>query len=100
MLAAAFAVALALILVQIAFSRLISYKLFYHYVFLAISLSLLGLGAAVLIGDIDPEQTDVGQLLQLFSRVLASAVALCSSRGEHPFGEITCGPLNERLLFG
>ncbi len=46
MLAAAFVVALALILVQVSFSRLISYKLFYHYVFLAISLSLLGLGAA------------------------------------------------------
>ena len=45
-LAAAFLVAAALILFQVSFTRLISYKLFYHFVFFAISLSLLGLGAA------------------------------------------------------
>jgi hypothetical protein len=45
-LAAAFLVAGSLILFQVSFSRLISYKLFYHFVFFAISLSLLGLGAA------------------------------------------------------
>lgn len=39
-------VAAALISLQISFTRLIGYKLFYHYVFLAIALSLLGLGAA------------------------------------------------------
>jgi spermidine synthase len=43
---AAFLVAAALIVFQISFTRLVSYKLFYHFVFLAISLSLLGLGAA------------------------------------------------------
>ncbi len=45
-LAIAFLVAGALILFQVSFTRLISYKLFYHFVFFAISLSLLGLGAA------------------------------------------------------
>jgi spermidine synthase len=45
-LATAFLVAAALILLQVSFSRLISYKLFYHFVFLAIALTLLGLGAA------------------------------------------------------
>jgi spermidine synthase len=35
-----------LIVLQIAFTRLLSYRLFYHFVFLAIALSLLGLGAA------------------------------------------------------
>lgn len=41
-----FWVPLALILVQVTFTRLIAYKLFYHYVFLAISLTLLGLAGA------------------------------------------------------
>lgn len=36
----------ALLVVQVSFTRLISYKLFYHFVFLAIALTLLGLGAA------------------------------------------------------
>ncbi|UCC73788.1 MAG: hypothetical protein JSV86_04295 [Gemmatimonadota bacterium] len=44
--AAAGLVPCALILFQISFTRLISYRLFYHFVFLAIALSLLGLGAA------------------------------------------------------
>jgi hypothetical protein len=44
--AAAFLVSAALFADQLAFTRLVSYKLFYHFVFLAISLSLLGLGAA------------------------------------------------------
>ena len=38
--------AAALCVLQISFTRLLSYKLFYHFVFLAIALSLLGLGAA------------------------------------------------------
>lgn len=42
----AFVVAAALILFQVSFTRLIGYKLFYHFVFLAISLTLLGLAAA------------------------------------------------------
>lgn len=41
---AAFLVACSLILFQVSFSRLVGYKLFHHFVFLA--LSLLGLGAA------------------------------------------------------
>jgi len=44
--AAAGLVSCALIAVQISFTRLIGYKLFYHFVFLAIGLTLLGLGAA------------------------------------------------------
>jgi predicted membrane-bound spermidine synthase len=43
---AVFFVAAALIVLQVSFTRLISYKLFYHFVFLAIALSLLGLGTA------------------------------------------------------
>jgi spermidine synthase len=39
-------VAAALIVLQVSFTRLVSYKLFYHFVFLAIALSLLGLGTA------------------------------------------------------
>ncbi len=45
-LAAACLVSAALFAFQLAFTRLVSYKLFYHFVFLAISLSMLGLGAA------------------------------------------------------
>lgn len=39
-------VSAALMLLQTSFTRLIGYKLFYHFVFLAIALALLGLGAA------------------------------------------------------
>ncbi|MCK6471990.1 MAG: hypothetical protein L6R28_09615 [Planctomycetes bacterium] len=43
---AVFLVSAALLVFQVSFTRLLSYKLYYHYVFLSISLSLLGLGAA------------------------------------------------------
>lgn len=36
----------ALLIYQISFTRLIGYRLFYHFVFLAIAITLLGLGAA------------------------------------------------------
>ena len=39
-------VSAALICFQISFTRLVSYKLYYHFVFLSISLSLLGLAIA------------------------------------------------------
>lgn len=42
----AFLVSAALIFVQVSFTRLIGFKLHYHFVFFAISLALLGLGAA------------------------------------------------------
>lgn len=44
--AAAFLVAASLIFVQVSFTRLVGFKLHYHFVFFAISLALLGLGAA------------------------------------------------------
>lgn len=42
----AFLVSAALVFVQVSFTRLVGYKLHYHFVFFAVSLALLGLGAA------------------------------------------------------
>ncbi len=43
---AVFWISCALILVEVSFTRLLAYKLYYHYVFFGISLALLGLGGA------------------------------------------------------
>ena len=67
-------VACALIILQISFTRLIGYKLFYHFVFLAIALSLLGLGAAGTYAALRPVPRE--RLDQSLSRWLAALVLL------------------------
>jgi len=64
-------VAAALILLQISFTRLISYKLFYHFVFLAIALSLLGLGAAGTFVAVSRDNGDGDKRMQRWLAVLA-----------------------------
>jgi spermidine synthase len=66
-------VAAALIALQISFTRLIGYKLFYHFVFLAIALSLLGLGAAGTYVAVRRKSTDVDSVMR---RWLAFGAAL------------------------
>ncbi|MCW8129403.1 MAG: tetratricopeptide repeat protein [Planctomycetota bacterium] len=56
-----FLISAALLILQVSFTRLLGYKLFYHFVFLAISLSLLGLGAAGTYAAIRPMPKDLSR---------------------------------------
>lgn len=98
MLAAAFAVALALILVQVSFSRLISYKLFYHYVFLAISLSLLGLGAAGTFVAVRPLPSQLDRRIHLWLGAFTISVPIVFLLMANPFGVTHHPPINTKLV--
>ena len=98
MLAAAFAVALALILVQVSFSRLISYKLFYHYVFLAISLSLLGLGAAGTFVAVRPLPSQLDRRIHLWLGAFTVSVPIAFLLMANPFGVTHHPPINTKLV--
>ena len=63
-LAAVAFVAAALIALQVSFTRLIGYKLFYHFVFLAIALSLLGLGTAGTYVAIHKKAPDIDSVMR------------------------------------
>jgi hypothetical protein len=72
--AGAFLVAGALILFQVSFTRLMSYKLFYHFVFLAISLTLLGLGAAGTYVAVRREPADADRSIHPWLATMAVSV--------------------------
>jgi spermidine synthase len=105
-LAAAFLVAAALIVFQISFTRLVSYKLFYHFVFLAISLSLLGLGAAgtyVAVRGSRKATADDGAAasaarIHLWLAVLVPSVPLAFLAFANPFGVAHHPPIRTKLL--
>ena len=61
----------SLMLLQTSFTRLISYKLFYHFVFLAIALALLGLGAAGAFVATRREPRNLDRTLRRWLAVLA-----------------------------
>jgi len=84
--AAAFFVAGALILFQVSFSRLISYKLYYHYVFLAISLALLGLGAAGTYVAVARQPDDLNRSLRNWLACLALSVPIAFLAIANPIG--------------
>jgi spermidine synthase len=100
MLAAAFVVALALILVQVSFSRLISYKLFYHYVFLAISLSLLGLGAAGTFVAIRPLPQSLDSRIGKWLAAFAISAPIAFLLMANPLGVTHHPPIRTKLLGG
>lgn len=82
----AFLVSGALILFQVSFTRLLSYKLYYHYVFLAISLSLLGLGAAGTYIALTKRPADLGRSLRNWLACLALSVPIAFLAIANPFG--------------
>ncbi|MEE8310867.1 MAG: hypothetical protein V3R77_01330 [Candidatus Binatia bacterium] len=98
MLVVAFGVALALILLQVSFSRLISYKLFYHYVFLAISLSLLGLGAAGTFVAVRPLPTNLDRRIHLWLGAFAISVPIAFLLMASPLGVTHHPPIRTKLL--
>lgn len=95
---AAFLVAAALIDFQISFTRLISYKLFYHFVFLAISLSLLGLGAAGTWVAVRKEQDDVDASLHRWLMAATVSVPLVFLAIANPLGVAHHPPVRTKLL--
>lgn len=70
------AVSCALLLMQVSFTRLIGYKLFYHFVFLAIALSLLGLGAAGTFVALRTRRASVDEVVCAWLGALAFLVPL------------------------
>ncbi len=100
---AAFLVAAALIVFQISFTRLVSYKLFYHFVFLAISLSLLGLGAAgtfVAVRGARGEDEGAASAARIHAwlAVLVPSVPLAFLAFANPFGVAHHPPIRTKLL--
>jgi hypothetical protein len=89
--------AAALCVLQISFTRLLSYKLFYHFVFLAIALSLLGLGAAGAFVALRSELKDPEARLRRWLSVLAALTPLALiAMARPPF--TTHSELNVKLL--
>ncbi len=97
-LAAAFLVAGSLILFQVSFSRLVSYKLFYHFVFLAISLSLLGLGAAGTYVAVTSRPRDLDRSLHRWLACLAISVPIAFLLIANPVGVTQHPPIRTKLL--
>lgn len=95
---AAFLVAGALILFQVSFTRLISYKLFYHFVFFAISLSLLGLGAAGTYVAVRRRREDLDSVLLHWLSLLVPSVPLAFVLIANPFGVTHHPPVRTKLL--
>lgn len=95
---AAFLVAGALILFQVSFTRLISYKLFYHFVFFAISLSLLGLGAAGTYVAVRKRRGDLDRTLLGWLALLVPSVPIAFLLIANPFGITHHPPVRTKLL--
>lgn len=98
MVFAALAVALALILLQVSFSRLLSYKLFYHYVFLAISLSLLGLGAAGTFVAVRPLPDRLDRRIHFWLGAFTLSVPVAFLLMASPLGVTHHPPIRTKLL--
>jgi len=96
--AAAFLISCALILLQVSFSRLIGYKLFYHFVFLAISLSLLGLGAAGTYVAITARPANEDRSILRWLAALAVSVPVAFLLIANPFGVTHHPPVRIKLL--
>jgi len=99
-LASAFLVACSLIVFQVSFTRLIGYKLFYHFVFLAISLSLLGLGAAGTYVAIARRATDEDASLHRWLACLALSVPIAFLLIANPLLVAHHPPIKTKLLGG
>jgi len=92
--AAIFAISFAALLVEISYTRLISFKLFYYYTYLVIGLALLGLGAGGVLVAISTrlKRADMDRLLA--GGCLAAAVLAGS--GYLVVGEI---PIDTRVIW-
>ena len=97
-IAAAFLIAGALIVFQVSFTRLISYKLFYHFVFLAISLSLLGLGAAGTYVAVRRPPASLDRSIARWTSALAVSVPIAFLLIANPFGITHHPPIRTKLL--
>jgi hypothetical protein len=97
-MAAAFLVSCALILIQVSFSRLIGYKLFYHFVFAAISLSLLGLGAAGTYVAVTRHIFDEERRLHRWLAALIISIPIAFLLIANPFGVSHHPPIRIKLL--
>ena len=97
-MAAAFLVSCALILIQVSFSRLIGYKLFYHFVFAAISLSLLGLGAAGTYVAITGRIASEDRRLHAWLAALIISIPITFLLIANPFGVTHHPPIRIKLL--
>jgi len=95
---AAFLVAGALILFQVSFTRLISYKLFYHFVFFAISLSLLGLGAAGTYVAVRKRRGELDPTLLRWLALLVPSVPIAFLLIANPFAVTHHPPVRTKLL--
>lgn len=95
---AAFLVACSLILFQVSFSRLVGYKLFYHFVFLAISLSLLGLGAAGTYVAVSRQADDEGPSIHRWLAALSFSVPIAFLLIANPLGVTHRPPIRIKLL--
>ncbi len=97
-LATAFLVAGSLILFQVSFTRLISYKLFYHFVFFAISLSLLGLGAAGTFVAVRRAPTQLDASIRRWLAAAVVSVPIAFLLIANPFGVAHHPPIRTKLL--
>ena len=68
-----FAISFAALLLEIAYTRVISFKLFYYYTYLVIGLSLLGLGAGGVAMAVSP------RLKAARTEVILAVASLCSA---------------------
>lgn len=93
-----FLVTCSLILFQVSFSRLIGYKLFYHFVFLAISLSLLGLGAAGTYVAVSRRPDDESSSIHRWLATLAVSVPIAFLLIANPLGVAHHPPIRIKLL--
>lgn len=98
--AAAFLVAAALILFQVSFTRLVSYKLFYHFVFLAIWLTLLGLAAAGTFVAVTKTPADPDRRVHRWLALLAASVPVAFLWMANPLGVTHHPPLLIKLVGG
>ncbi len=96
--ATAFLVAGALLLFQITFTRLISYKLFYHFVFFAISLSMLGLGAAGTYVALHTRRRAAAIGIHRWLAMLAVSVPIVFVAIANPIGVTHHPPVRTKLL--
>jgi hypothetical protein len=97
-LATAFLVAGSLILFQVSFTRLVSYKLFYHFVFFAISLSLLGLGAAGTYVAVRRAPADLDARIRRWVACAVLSVPVAFLLIANPFGVAHHPPIRTKLL--
>ena len=82
---AVFWLALALILIQVSLTRLLAYKLYYHFVYLAVSLALLGLGGAGTFVSVRARPASLVRRIGLWLAILALSIPIVFELLNFPF---------------